>query len=125
MIKPSDTHWLAHERCVKSMKLSYSARLLNNIYEESHEPEVLGLSKAMCKQFTITAIYILDFILPQVARLSKILQTEKLDLTIVSSLVDATLHTPDDIIMLAAANWVLEILNEMDDLMEATGIKSP
>ena len=76
----------------------------------------------MCKQSTITAIYLLDFISPQVARLSKTLQTEKLDLTIVSSLVDATLHTLDDS-MLAAANWVLELLDEMDDLMEATGIK--
>ena len=124
MIKPSDTRWLAHERCVKSVKRSYSAIVLslNNIYEESHEPEALGLSKAMCKQSTITAIYLLDFILPQVARLSKTLQTEKLDLTIVSSLVDATLHTLDDS-MLAAANWVLELLDEMDDLMEATGIK--
>ena len=42
--------------------------------------------------------------------------------TIVSSLVDATLHTLDDS-MLAAANWVLELLDKMDDLMEATGIK--
>ena len=105
MIKPSDTRWLAHERCVKSVKRSYSAIVLslNNIYEESHEPEALGLSKAMCKQSTITAIYLLDFISPQVARLSKTLQTEKLDLTIVSSLVDATLHTLDDS-MLDAAN---------------------
>ena len=82
----------------------------------------MGLSKAMCKQLTITAISLLDFILPQVARLRKTLQTEKLDLTIVSSLVDAMLHTVDDS-MLAAVNWVLELLDEMDDLMEATGIK--
>ena len=82
----------------------------------------MGLSKAMCKQSTITAIYLLDFISPQVARLSKTLQTEKSDLTIVSSLVDATLHTLDDSI-LAAANWMLELLNEMDDLMQVTGIK--
>ena len=125
-IEPSDTHWLAHERCVKSVKRSYSAIVLslNNIYEESHEPEALGLSNAMCKQSTITAIYLLDFILPQMARLSKTLQIEKLDLTIVSSLVDATLHTLDDS-MLDAANWVLELLDhwQMDDLMEATGIK--
>lgn len=25
IIKPSDTRWLAHERCVKSVKASYSA----------------------------------------------------------------------------------------------------
>ena len=58
----------------------------------------------------------LGFILAQVARLSKTLQTEKLDLIIVSSLVDATLHTLDGS-MLAAANSVLELLDEMDDLI--------
>ena len=86
------------ETKLKSVKQSNSAIVLslNNIYEESHEPEALGLSNAMCKQSTMTAIYLLDFILPQVARLSKTLQTEKLDLTIVSSLVDATLCTLDD-----------------------------
>ena len=79
----------------------------------------------MCKQSTITAIYMLDFILTQVARLRKTLQTERFDLTIVSSLVDATFHTLDDS-MLAAANWVLELLDEIDDLIEDTGIsKSP
>ena len=53
MIKPSDTRWLVHERCVKSEKRSYSncnsatVLSLNNIYEDSHEPEALGLSKAI------------------------------------------------------------------------------
>ena len=75
----------------------------------------------MCNQSTITAIYMLAFILPQVARLSKTLQTEKLDITIVSSLVDAMHNTLDDS-MLAAANWVLELLGKIDDLMEAIGI---
>ena len=48
VIKPSDTRWLARERCVKSVKRNYSAIVisLNNmyIYEVSHEPEALGLS---------------------------------------------------------------------------------
>ncbi len=46
VIKPSDTHWLAHERCVKAVKENYIATVitLNNIYEERHQPEVLGIS---------------------------------------------------------------------------------
>ena len=40
-IKPSDTRWLAHKRCVKAVKGSYSAivNALNNIYEQAHKPE--------------------------------------------------------------------------------------
>ena len=42
------------------------------------------------------AMYLLDLLLPQVAKLSKCLQTEKLDLTAISGLVDSTLLTLDD-----------------------------
>ena len=54
MIKPSDTHWLSHEQCVKAVKESYSALAytLNNIYEETYEPEALSLIKA-CSDFLL------------------------------------------------------------------------
>ena len=65
-IKPSDTRWLAHECCVKAVKGSYSAivNALNNIYEQTHEPEALGISKVICKPSTVSAIYLLDYALP-------------------------------------------------------------
>ena len=66
-------------------------------------------------------MYLLDFALPQVAKLSKCLQTEKLNLTAISSLVDATVHTLDDI-LLPAANLVLELLDAKDDI-EGIGIQ--
>ena len=45
IVKPSHTRWLAHERCVKAVKASYSSIVLalENIYETSHEPEALEL----------------------------------------------------------------------------------
>lgn len=124
IIKPSDTRWLAHERCVKAVKENYSAIVLalNNIYEETHEPEALGISKALSKRSTVSALFLLDYALPQVAKLSKTLQAEKLDLTIISSLVDATLHTLDDA-LLPAANWVLELLDIKESLEEVADIK--
>lgn len=65
-------------------------------------------------------MYLLDYTLPQVAKLSRTLQTEDLDLSVVSSLVEATLHTLDDA-LLPAANWVLEILQDSEDLEKAAG----
>ena len=102
IVKPSDTCWLAYERCVKAVKASYSSMVLalENIYETSHEPEALGLSKALSSHSTIAAMYLLDYILPQVANLSRALQTKHLDLTLISSLVDATLDSLDDAILL-------------------------
>ena len=124
IIKPSDTRWLAHERCIKAVKSSYSAIVsaLVNIYEETHEPEALGLSKALCNKSTIMSIYLLDYVLPQVAKLSRTLQMEALDLTAVSSLVDSTLHSLDDS-FLPAANWVLELLDHTETLEGSTSIK--
>ena len=72
IVKPSDTCCLALERCVKAVKASYSSIVLalENIYETSHEPEALGLSKTLSSHFTIASMYLLDYILPQVAKLT-------------------------------------------------------
>ena len=67
-------------------------------------------------------MYMLDNVLPQVAKLSSTLQTEHLDLLVISSLVDAALHTLDDTV-LPSANWVLELLDKREHLEEAAGIK--
>ena len=122
VIKPSNTRWLAHERYVKGVKASYAAIVtaLDNIHECTHEPEALGLSKALSKKETTAAIFLLDYTLPQVAKLNKTLQTENLDLSIVSSLVDATLYTLEDAVT-PATNWVPELLEECANLETATG----
>ena len=52
--------------------------------------------------------------------MSKSLQTEKLDLSIISSLVDVTLHTLEDVLQ-PAAKWVLD-LQEMKDMGNTVGI---
>ena len=106
------------------MKGSYSAivNALNNIYEQTHEPEALGISKVLCKPSTVSTIYLLDYALQQVAMLSRSLQAEKIDLTAIAPFVDATLNTLDDTI-LPAANWVLQLLDTKDDLEAATDIK--
>jgi len=81
VIKSSDTCWLAHERCVKAVKESYSAIVIapGSFYEQTPEPEALGINKVLSRKSTVIAIFLLDFVLPQVAKLSKHLQTEKLN----------------------------------------------
>ena len=53
IVKQSDT-------CVKAVKASYSSVVL-----APHEPEALGLSKALSSHSTTAAMYLLDYILPQ------------------------------------------------------------
>ena len=96
--------------CVKAVKANYSVIVLalENIFETLHEPEALGLSKALSSHSTIAAMCLLDYILPQVAKLGRALQTKLLDLSLISSLVDATLNSLDDAI-LPSANCVLQL----------------
>ena len=83
--------------------MSYTALVvtLDCNYQNFHAPEALVLYKALSKSTTIAAIYLLDYTLPLVAKLSKSLQTKQLDLSI-SFLVDAVLHALDDAITPAA-----------------------
>ena len=124
IVKPSHTRWLAHERCIKAVKASCSPIVLalENIYETLHEPEALRLSKALSRHSTIAAMYLLDYILPQVSKLSHALQTKQLDLSLISSLMDATLNSLDDAI-LPLANWVLHLQDAREELKAATGIE--
>ena len=105
---------------MRAVKASYSAIItaLDHIYSESHEPEALGIKKALFKKSTIAAIYLLDYVLLQVAKLSRALQTENLDLSMISCLLDATLHSIDDAV-LSSSNWVLELLEAAQDLETA------
>ena len=65
-------------------------------------------------------MYQLDYILPQVAKLSRALQTKHLDLSLISSLVDAT---PLGDAILPSANWVLQLQDAREELKAATGIE--
>ena len=93
VIKPSDTRWLTHKQCVNAVKASYTALVvtLDSNYQNYHAPEALGLYKALSKFTTIAAIYLLDYTLPLVAKLSKSLQTKQFNLSMISCLVDAVL----------------------------------
>ena len=76
-MKLSDTCWFVLERCVKAVKASYStiALTFGNVYETSQETEAHGLSIALSIHSTIAAMYLLDYILPQMAKLSRAFHT--------------------------------------------------
>ena len=59
---------------------SYTALVvtLDSNYQNFYAPEALGEYKALSKFTTIAAIYLLDYTLPLVAKLSKSLQTNSL-----------------------------------------------
>ena len=107
------------------MKRCYDAIVttLEKNYKEYHEPKALGICRILTKQSSLFAIYLLDFVLPHVTKLNKCLQSEKLDLTITSSLVDATLHTLDYVLQ-PAAHWGLKLQEVKEEMETAIAIRS-
>ena len=67
-------------------------------------------------------MYLLNYILPQIAKLSRALQAERIDLTAMTPLVDATLNTLNNV-TLPAANWLWELMDAKDEVEEATNIE--
>ena len=88
------------------------------MYETSHKPEVLGLCKALPSHSTIAAMCLIDYILPRVAKLCHTLQTKHRDLSLISSLVDATLNSLDDAI-LPSENWVLQLQDAREEVLKS------
>ena len=121
--KPSYSRWLAHERCVKAVKASYAAIVvaLDNIHENTREPEALGLNKSHSKRSTFAAMYMLDYILPQAAKLSKTLQTEHLNLLLIPRFV----HLKDNISSLFASSSDIVSAISIFDPKKMPSVESP
>ena len=51
MVKPSDTRWLSHERCVRAIKKELPALIitLQQFYETTGDAEAFGLSTVLAK----------------------------------------------------------------------------
>lgn len=71
-------------------KLWYNCSCSRQHSWSTHDQEELELSKALSKVSTVAAMYMPDYTLPQLAKLSKTIQTQHLDL-IIPSLVDSTI----------------------------------
>ena len=86
-------------------------------------PEALDLNRALSKHFIVVAIYMymLNYVFPLVAKQSRTLQTEHLDLSVASSLFNTTLHTLV-VSVYPSANWVLQLLDECKHLEEVSRI---
>ena len=109
---------------MRAVKSSYPAIVLtlDHIYEETHEPEALGISKALCKANTIEAVYVylLHNVLPPVANISKGLQAKYFDFSAISHLVNATLLTIGEFVQ-PSAKWILDLQDACTSLEAATG----
>ena len=87
--KPSDTRWLARERCVRAIRqvLPALVQTFKEIHAESGDAEAYGLSVLLCTYKFVACLYILH----TVAKLQGSLQSKDLDLSMVPMMVQTTI----------------------------------
>ena len=87
--KPSDTRWLARERCVQAVRqvLPALVQTFKDIHAESGDAEAYGLSVLLCTYKFVACLYMLCDVLHTVAKLQGSLQTKDLDLSMVPMMV--------------------------------------
>ena len=92
MQKPSETRWLARERCVRAVRLSLPALVVTfeHIYEESGDAEAYGIAKLLCTYKFVACLYMLCDVLHTVAKLQGSLQSKVLDLALIPVMVQTT-----------------------------------
>ena len=91
--KPSDTRWLARERCVCAVRKTLPALVttFEKIYENSGDAEAYGLSKLLCTYKFVASLYMLCYILHTVSKLHGSLQSKELNLVTVPVMVSETI----------------------------------
>jgi hypothetical protein len=91
--KPSDTRWLAQERCVRAIRLMFRALVetFEKIYETSGDAEAYGIAKLMCTYKFVACLFMLCDVLHTLAKLQGSLQSKDLDLATIPTLIQCTL----------------------------------
>ena len=81
IVKPSDTRWLSHERCIQAIVKELSALVvtLNHIYDECGDAEAYGLSLALSSYCGIATIHLLAEVLDLLAKLNCFMQRKTTD----------------------------------------------
>ena len=83
VVKPSDTRWLSHERCIHAIRKEIASLIitLGNLYEGSGDAEAYGLSLVLSSFSGIATIFIFSAVLDLLARLKCFMQKKAANLS--------------------------------------------
>jgi hypothetical protein len=116
IVKPSDTRWLSHERCVRAIYRELPALIitLQRLYQSSGDAEAYGLSTLLA---TYTAVASVVFLLDIVARMNVTMQRKNADFSKLPVLLKVT---TDQLEHLKEENseWLTSVESEISLLKE-------
>ena len=121
MVKPSDTRWLSHERCIRAILKELPALIttLQEFYEESGDAEAYGLASVLSSYSGAATNVLLSVVLDLLAKLNGFMQRKAIDFSklpiVLQSITEEIKHLKDE-----KAEWctlvetTVELLSEHD-----------
>jgi len=93
VVKPSDTRWLSHERCIRAIRKELPALIttLQQLYKTSGDAEAFGLSALLASFVGVASIFLLSEVLDILARMNATLQRKSADFSKLNVLLQFTL----------------------------------
>lgn len=93
IVKPSDTRWLSHERCIRAIVKELSALIvtLNHIYDECGDAEAYGLCLALSSYCGVATVHLLAEVLDLLAKLNCFMQGKTTDFSRLRIVLDSIL----------------------------------
>ena len=93
VVKPSDTRWLSHERCMRAVRKDLPAIVttLQQLYETSGDAEAFGLSTLLASFCGIASVFFLSEVLDILARMNASMQKKTGDYSRLQVILDVTL----------------------------------
>ena len=102
ILKPSDTRWLSHERCVQAIRKELPALIctLHQLYNDSGDTEAYGLALVLSSYSGVATIVFLSVVLDLLAKLNCFLQRKATDFSrlpiVLKNILSEVKHLKDD-----------------------------
>ena len=123
IVKPSDTRWLSHERCIRAIKKELPALIvtLQQLYESSGDAEAFGIALLLASQVGIAGIALLSEVLDLLAKLNTYMQRKTADFTRLSGFVSSIIEELK-LLKTDGAKWCSDATSLKEILEEKHGI---
>ena len=122
VVKPSDTRWLSHERCIAVRKeLPALIVTLQQLYESSGDAEAYGLVSILSSITGVSCIYLLSEVLSLLARLNLFMQRKTSDFSKLPIMLSSIVHQLTSL-KEPGTDWCIDSDKAISDLEKEHGI---
>ena len=123
VVKPSDTRWLSHERCIKTIVKELPALIttLHQLYETSGDAEAYGVALVLSSFSGIACLIFLSKVLDLLAKLNCFMQRQAADFSRLPLMIDS-IQKELKLLIQDGACWCSEVTSTVLKLEEDYGI---